>query len=246
LARVVDEPDVAVVEWSTFRDFFQRAHKQGEHVAIVGPTGSGKSVLGLELCQVIGERTASDRRPARVVVFAYKPHDATISRLGWKRISPSEWPPGYGQEHVVLWPKYGSPETAATRQRQVFRRALLDTFSSGGTTVYIDEVAYFEERPPDGLGLRPIIKQCWTAGRSNHLTIIAGTQRPRDVARSMWSEPSWLFAFRVEDVDDLKRVGEIGGARELALINDRLGGHEFVCVRRQRGGVRELYVSRVE
>ena len=45
--------------------------------------------------------------------------------------------------------------------------------------------------------------------------------------------------------DILKRVAELGGRRELELAVQRLSGHEFLVVRRSRGGDRELYVSRV-
>lgn len=54
-----------------------------------------------------------------------------------------------------------------------------------------------------------------------------------------------MFVFRLEDEDDLKRVAQIGGREQLEQIHDGLGGHEFVCVHRPRGGTRGYYVSRV-
>ncbi len=242
VARQAVEP--TVLHWPDFADLFRRAHRQGEHVSIVGPNGSGKSVLGLELCQLIGSRTASDGRPARVTVFATKPRDRTISALGWPRVS--EWPPGYGQEHVVVWPRPRDPETKAARQRRVFGAVMRAIYHEGGQTVYIDEAAYFERKPPNGLGLGGTMEEYWMSARALDLTLIAGTQRPRHVTLSMWSEPAWLFAFRLDDENDGKRVAEASGVRgELELVLDRLGGHEFVCVRRPRAGARELYVSRV-
>lgn len=237
-------PELAVLDWPAFAELFQRNHRQGEHVAIVGPTGSGKSVLGLELCKLIGARPARDGRPARVVVFATKPRDRTVSALGWPRVR--EWPPGYGQEHVVVWPRPRDPQTAARQQRAVFLRVMQAIYREGGQTVYIDEAAYFEENLPNGLGLGATMRQYWQSARSLDLSLIAGTQRPRSVSRAMWSEPAWLFIFRVEDQDDLRRVAELGGGRrQLFELVERLGGHEFVVVRRQRAGERELYVSRV-
>ena len=137
-------------------------------------------------------------------------------------------------------------DAIARRQRAAIEPVLRAIYQEGGQTVCLDEVAYFEDPLPDGLGLRPTIRQFWRYGRSNRLTVIAGTQRPREVSRSMWSESSWLFAFRLDDQDDLKRVAEIGGDRaELVAAVNALGGHEFVVVRKQRGGVRSLYVSKV-
>lgn len=144
--------NVTVMPWTEFAARFAAEHEQGEHVAIVGPTGSGKSVLGLMLCQVIGQRTASDGRPARVVVFATKPRDRTVTALKWPQVR--EWPPGYGQEHVVVWPRPRDPETRAERQRRVFQPVMRAIYNEGGQTVYVDEIAYFEGTPPEGLGLR--------------------------------------------------------------------------------------------
>ncbi len=227
---------------------FAREHTQGEHVGIVGVNGSGKSVLELELAKIIGARKARNGRPASVTVLAVKPRDETLERLvaeGWPVLKA--WPPSYGQEHNVVWPKASRPSTAAREQRAVFRPLLDAIYHEGGQTVCIDEAAYFERPLPSGLGLHGTMEQYWSSARSLKLTLIAGTQRPRNVTRSMWSEPAWLFIFSLHDRDDLKRVAELSGRREEVLeLAPQLGGFEFLCVRRQANGTRELYVSRVE
>lgn len=227
---------------------FLEAHKQGEHVSLVGATGSGKSVCGVELCKLIGTRVAKDGRPARVTVLADKPRDDTIMRLhtrnGWPIIK--KWPPSYGQEHVIVWPRGGTPTQEVKRHRAVFLPLLEQIYSEGGQTVYIDEAAYFEDTAPAGLGMRGTMSKFWRAARSNKVSMVAGTQRPTHVSRLMWSEPSWLIIFVVEDDEDLKRVAQLSG-QKIAVwqIVPQLGGHEFLCVRRQRDGRHSLYVSRV-
>lgn len=231
---------------------FLRAHKQGEHVAIVGATGSGKTQLGLELAKTIGTRTGKDGRPSRVVILNTKPRDDTVSAIQtndeWQTIK--EWPPSYGQEHCVVWPRGGPPSTASRRHRAVFVPLLDTIYEEGGQTVYIPEAAYFERAQPHGLGMGGTMEQFWSAARSNKLTVISDTQRPRQVTRLMWSEPSWVCIFHVDDRDDLKRVAEMSG-NELGVwsIVPKLGGYEFLCVRRQKSQGRErreLYVSRVD
>lgn len=249
MSTVEDPPartDFQVLPWDQFTEMFKREHKQGEHVAIVGQTGSGKSVLGLSLCKVIGSRMGKDRRPARVVVLATKPRDDTVTALGWPIIN--KWPPSYGQEHCVVWPRRGTPSDMPARQRRVFGPLLDVIYQEGGQTVYIDEAGYFEVALPKGLGLASTMEQYWTAARANKITLVAGTQRPRHVTRSMWSEPSWVFIFPPDDEDDLKRVAELSGAKDAVTeITPLLGGHEFLCVRRQRahGQGKQLYVSKV-
>lgn len=243
------EPEV--LYWDQFSEMFAEAYQQGEHVSLVGPTGSGKSVTGVELCKVIGARKARDGRPARVIVLADKPRDDTLMRLHtegmqkrpqeWQIIK--EWPPAYGQEHCIIWPRTADEK----RQAAIFRPVLEAVYQEGGQAVYIDEAAYFSDPPPDGLGLRAKLGKFWRAARSNKAAVIAGTQRPCSVPRLMWSEPSWVFVFAVEDEEDLKRVAQLSG-QPLAVWRavPHLGGHEFLCIRRQRGGSRGLYVSRVD
>lgn len=232
------------ISWQELARLFYREHRQGDHVAVVGPTDSGKSMLLVELAKIRASRTASDGNPSRVTYLAAKPRDKTVDELGWP--IAKRWPPSYGQWHVIVWPPYGDPETAAGRQRRVFRPLLKAIFAEGGQTVVIDEIAYFTDPLPDGLGLKPVIHQYLTVARSSDLSLFGATQRPRNVPRAFWSEPKWLFLFRIDDTDDLRRVREIGGNREgLVETIEQLDDHEFVLVRRQ-GTRRHLYTSKVE
>lgn len=246
-ARRVEGPPAAVtvLAWEAFAAMFARAQRQGEHVAIVGQTGSGKTVLGLELAKIVGNRRTARGRPASVVILASKPRDDRLRALGWPVIR--SWPPSYGQEHAIVWPKARTPSTAMRDLRRVFGPLLDTIYHEGGQTVVIDEAADFEDALPNGMGLAGTLTRYWRTGRSLKLTLIAGTQRPRRVSVSMWTEPSWVFAFHIDDRDDLKRVADLSGSREDVLeLVPRLGGFEFLCVRRQRAGMRHLYVSRVE
>jgi hypothetical protein len=237
-----------VMPWEDFQEFFTKAHRQGEHCSFVGPTGGGKSTLGLEICKMVGAKTGRDGRPSRVTILATKTRDATLQKMtkqGWTVIK--KWPPKFGEEHAIVWPRGGKDvEQKAQQQRIIFRPLLGAIFQEGGQAVYIDEAAYFERATPNGLGLSGTLEQIWTEARSNKLTLIAGTQRPVRVSRSMWSEPSWVFIITPEDEDDLKRVAQLSGRkREVLEIVPQLGGYEFLCVQRQRNGQRALIVSKV-
>lgn len=236
---------VEPLTWWEFQQLFRQRHKQGEHVAIVGPNGSGKSILGLELCKLRALRRTTKNRPASVVVLATKRRDSTLDRLGWPVLK--EWPPSYSEPNVIVWPRPKEIERRALVQRKVMKHVLNQIEDEGGHTVYIDEAAYFETDPPKGLGLSTTMDTLWRESRSNGITLIATTQRPRHVSVSMWSEPAWLIAFRVDDLNDTKRVAEMSGERYAMLTEvEQLQGHEFVCVHRPRAGERKLYRSKVE
>lgn len=239
-------PQTDRARWSEVAASFRDDHRQGDHVAVVGPTDSGKSVLLFEFAKLRAQRRASDGRPSRVTVLVTKPRDRTVDEVlaGWPHLR--RWPPGYGQEHVIVWPAYGDPATVNERQRRAFSPLLRAIFVEGGQTIVIDEVSHFSDPEPEGLGLRVLIRKFYTDTRSNHLSVFGGTQRPTHVPRAMWSEPKWIALFAIYDHDDLRRLVEIGGnTKEIIACVQSLDEHEFLLIRR-RGGKLELIVSKVE
>lgn len=232
------------VPWPDFLRAFMAAWKpniggKAQHVSMVGPNGQGKTHLALRLLQARHEV-----RGAHVVILATKPRDQTLTALGWPVIR--RWPPGYGQETVIYWPKRpkgASAREAINAQRLAFRPVLADLFESGRRTVYIDEAAYFAQ----DLRLEDELRQLWQMGRSQDLIVVAGTQRPTGVPRPMFSEPAWFFAFRTADEDELRRVSEIGGVDTKALrsIMRTMPPHEFVACQTRTGRmVRSKVVER--
>ena len=238
MTQPAESVNVERVGFDEVRDYFAAEHKLGEHVALEGPNGAGKTMLALELLEARGERTTVAGRPVSITIFEVKRRDATMARMlaaGWHRVkSAKEWPPAYGEEHSIVWPPIGDIGTRAPRMRAIFEPILNEIDASGNQIVFIDEAAYFERPRPNGLGLARYLEEYWTLARSNGVSLVAGTQRPTRVSRSMWSEPYWLFLFRPEDEDDLKRVAQLSGAKQLVMeVLPTLGPHEFLMLRRR-------------
>jgi len=232
------------LSWGELERLFYSEHRQGEHATVVGPTGSGKTILLRELAKIRARRRADDGNPSRVTYLATKPRSRSIEGLDWP--IAKRWPPGYGQWHVIVWPRTSDPELASQHMAGIYRRLLKTIYAEGGQTVVVDELADFTEPLPDGMGLRPIIVQYETKGRELDLSLFAATQRPVNVPRVVWSEPKWFGVFRVEDYDDLRRVREIAGrADRFDELVQQLDDHEFAFVHR-RGSRRDYFVSKVE
>lgn len=224
--------------WEKVCTYFAETHKLGEHVSIEGPTGSGKSTLTRALMVERGMRRAKDGRPTRIVGLVTKRRDSTMSALltiGWKRITKLEdWPPAYGEEHTLAWPPPGDLRNRGVRQAPFFEGILSEVEESGNQIVWINEAATFSLARPEGFGFRSYLNVYWKDERSNHVSLVAETQRPCDVPRPMWSEPWWLFLFRPEDEDDLKRVAELSGNKRMVLeVLPQLDTHEFLMMRRR-------------
>lgn len=207
---------------------------EAQHVAILGPTGSGKSYLATH---IVKER--AERRNAHAVMVITKPGDSTITKVKWPIIR--EWPPKYyGEERVVFWPKVPTMKEGLKSQRDAIADMLDDLWRpNANTIVYFDEIAYVEI----DLGLRQQISRAWREARSLGITLVATTQRPRNVSRYMHSEPTWKFSFRFADEDDARRAAEIlGNRREFLDPLLRLKAHEFILWEK---GNSNSYVSRL-
>lgn len=213
-----------MVNWPRFLELF--AWTQGEHVTIIGPTGSGKSWLATLL---LGIRS-------HVVVFGTKPRDETLETLerrGFRRITT--WPPPALRTHVLLWPRFRKVSDEA-EQRDTFRHALEEIFATGRWCVYADELPYLVGR----LRLADLLELLWLQGRALRVSLVAAAQRPAWLPLAAYSQATHLFLYRPNEERDLKRLAEIGGAVDTTALRElvrRLPPHAFAYVNTRTGRV---------
>ena len=179
--------------------------KQGEHVALIGQTGCGKTTLARELLKLRGYVLCLITKPDMIL---WPGRWARVSRV--KDIDLSE------NTRFILRPEYA-------HQQEEIGRGLLSAWGQGGWTLYIDELYYLEQQ----LRLEDQVVQLLTQGRSLNITVVLGMQRPAWVTRFALSEPTHIFCAKLGDQRDAQVIKSIIGSEYLEAVQT-VGWHKFV------------------
>lgn len=227
-APLAELEGIPYVPWDVFlRDHFR--WEQGEHLTCIGPTGCGKTTVQLALMPM--------RR--YVVVLGTKPGDRTLEQLhdtqGYTRAY--QWrevrkPRAGRTSRWLLWPRFRGPSDFAV-QAEVFDQAFGHIFAEGGWTVCADELWYLCHK----LGLTEWLEIFWTQARSQHISLMGGTQRPSGIPLFAYSAATHLFLWRDNDERNLERVGGIGGlsAKQIRATVAALPKHYCLYVNTRDG-----------
>lgn len=216
-SRSRKRPRVPVVAFRTWLDRID--WRQGQHVTMLGDTGSGKTLVASRLLA----------RRDYVVAIVTKTRDSSIDRLkrqGYTVVH--EWPPPEDADRVILHARLDQMDDR-DHQRETVRDALHAIFAEGGWTIYADEGPYLT----DELRLSRELSLIWQQGRSNGLSLVFAAQRPFAVPQLALSQPSHLIVWRTNDERDLKRLGEIAGGldkRRVSAAVSSLVRHAFLHV----------------
>lgn len=231
---IEDKFNVPFMPWQEFkRKGFQ--WRQGEHVTLIGFTGSGKTET---LIRLIGARS-------NIVVFGTKRKDSTLDQLlanGFRRIKSWDQMPmtdrGPLYNKVVLWPEMeGLNPEDLQKLRNTFLNAMSYMYRSGGYCLAVDEISVLaSELKLDGQ-LKFLLQQ----SRSGGISVIGGTQRPKFIPLAFYQSATHLFLWKESDDNNLQRLSEIAGnvnKRAIMRVVRELKGPEF------EGDTREtLYVN---
>lgn len=190
--------------------------KPGQHIGIVGPTGSGKSYIARDLLEL--------RKYA--VVFATKSKDRTLEEYNFEKFD--RWPVEYDTRLVILWKK-AKRLGDYNHQRMLIYNAMDDIYRVGGWTMYFDDLYYVSET----LGLKRAIQMLYTQVRSQDVSIISSFQRPRWVPLEAVSQASYILCFRVHDRLDVARIAEGMGIDRQALQGamQQLEQYQFLLIK---------------
>jgi hypothetical protein len=222
--------EIPFVGWSELEAYLSENWQQGQHVALIGKTGSGKSHLALRLLEI---------RPF-VIIIATKRYDPLLEEAtkGYiVREDMSEIPrtdEGYPiHNRVIVWPGTALKDENARLKAQAL--SVTNTLNTAERqrywTVLIDDVMWVY----DMLGLSKKLEAIWYQARSAGISMVAAAQRPVKTPRNMVAQASHLFLFSVSDKRDLEHFREIAGQIPPQVIEDTLpklnaSQHEFLYV----------------
>lgn len=217
-------------------------YEAGEHVTVIGMTGSGKTHLSFQLLQ----HSISRELPG--VVLVMKPRDSTVGRwqkaLGLKRIA--SWPPPLVRRLVdkppgwVLWPKLGDLDRDDDTLRREFSRCMRESYAQAARkdgeprAIFCDEVVGITQ----DLKLGAPLNALWSRGRSVGLGVWAATQRPFNAPQLAYQSAEHLFFAAEPEARNRQRLTEIGGFDTEAVEhivsteNQVLAKHEFLYLGR--------------
>lgn len=190
-----------------FERFFRERWAQGEHVALVGPTGEGKSTTAVTLL-----------RPRKwVFALDQKGGDSTLATSGYERLTDFGRTTRRGIERRVeraepvrfIVGAVARTKADLVRNRELCRQVLEYAFEVGGWTVYVDELQVAADRRMMNLGAE--LELLYIAARDKLVSVVGSFQAPRHVPRAASDQSTWIIVFYTRDVDVVNRLAEMTG-----------------------------------
>jgi hypothetical protein len=200
--------DVEALPWKSFLERFSAEWHQGEHVAVVAPTGAGKTTFSVGLLQ----------QRKYVLAFDPKGGDSTLAASRFERVT--SWDKRLigrklrdNEEHDrptrLIVGRIVQTHKDRAAHRQLMATALHDSWEMGRWTCYVDELQLLTDRR--FMAMSDVVEEFLIAARDKKLSVVSTYQRPANVPRAASDQATWFAVSRTRDMDVVARLAEMAG-----------------------------------
>ncbi len=196
-----------------------REWQPGEHITLIGPTGSGKTHLALILTKMCRYS----------LIIATKRNDPLLKQMEADHLTTQDlsrdvlWTREDVPLHrrLIFWPRF--PEKMPTRlrlvqQAKMIRTALDWADRTGGWCVLVDELMWTTRN----LRLEREIEAVYFQGRTQGVSLLGCAQRPSHVPLLAFSQATYLFLWQSSDKRDLERLREVGAGFPKGMMDEAI------------------------
>lgn len=198
---------VAGMKWDEFLKYMKEHWKPGQHMALVGPTGQGKTTFAVPVL----------KQRKYVVALDPKGGDDTLAASGFQRIN--SWPPpakiwddiADGKPARIILGAKGADFDALTVE---FSKALDSIYNgNGGWTVYIDEFQIAADKRMMNLAKKA--EKLLISARYKKVSVVTAFQAPSWVPTASTRQATWIVMWPTRDDDCIKAVGQKSGREKI-------------------------------
>jgi len=202
--------EIEPLDWSTeFLPWFKDAWKPGQHVALIAPTGAGKTTFAAGLLDL----------RKYVLALDAKGGDSTLDAMNFDRLE--KWPGtkpmtkkvedneknGVASRFVIG--NKARSESEIEQLSATLEKTLNDVYEMGGWTVYADELMLLTDHRL--FGLRRQVDRLLIAARDLGVSFVSSFQAPKWVTPMAGNQATWIAVSYTRDVDVVNRLAEILG-----------------------------------
>lgn len=210
--------EIVGVPWDVFLRWFKDAWEPGQHLALVGPTGEGKTTFAVGIL----------KQRKWVLALDPKGEDPTLEASGFTRIRSLPLPGKIRQDIAEGKPARliigGTTRTRAEDEanKNLMRKAVEMARAQGGWTLYADEFQILGDREMYGLGKDT--ERLLVSARSAKTSVVTAFQAAAWVPKASTRQATFAITWNTRDRNMIKAVAEAMGRRwqDVEIVIDQL------------------------
>jgi energy-coupling factor transporter ATP-binding protein EcfA2 len=249
LTEIDDGRQVVGLPWERFLEFMRDAWEPGQHLALIGPTGEGKSTFAGGLLNLRNWVLALDPKGEDETLsatgftrVARLPNELTMEDRMMRRAAARQWDAIHqaiaeGKPARVIVGQQSRTIEQDIRNQTLMSSALSYAREAGGWTVYVDEFELLSSQRMFRQG--PMVERMLISARSAGTSVVTSYQAQAWVSKHATRQARMAVVWQTGSRQMIKAIAEDMGRdwRELGMAIDELPRwHVLVVPRGPKGG----------